>query len=103
MRCPVADPGKEPDTPSLSDEASAFLHDLCGWREQLARSIARNNIGMRSAEIALAVHRTLSRLALLAIAKDRHLISPGTSAGSLMQKRAIPGWRNFSQTPVISG
>ena len=78
MRCPVADPGKEPDTPSLSDEASAFLHDLCGWREQLARSIARNNIGMRSAEIALAVHRTLFRLALLAIAEDRHLISPGT-------------------------
>jgi hypothetical protein len=78
MRCPVADPGKEPDTPTISDEASAFLRDLCAWREQLARSIARNNIGMRSAEIALSVHRTLFRLCLLAIAEDRHLISPGT-------------------------
>jgi len=78
MRCPVADPGKEPDTPALSDETSAFLHDLCAWREQLARSVARNNIGMRSAEIALSVHRTLFRLSLLAIAEDRHLISHGT-------------------------
>ena len=41
------------------------------------RSIARNNIGVRSAEIALAVHRTLFRFCILAIAEDRHLIIPG--------------------------
>jgi hypothetical protein len=78
MRCPVADPSKETDTLALPDAASAFFHDLCAWREQLARSVARNNIGLRSAEIALAVHRILFRLFLLTLAEDRHLISPGT-------------------------
>jgi hypothetical protein len=78
MRCSVADPGKETDTSALPDAASAFFHDICAWREQLARSIARNNIGLRSAEIALAVHRTLFRLCILAIAEDRSLIFPGT-------------------------
>jgi hypothetical protein len=78
MRCPVADPGKETDTSALPDAASAFFHDICAWREQLARSIARNNIGMHSGEISLAVHRILFRLCLLAIAEDRHLISPGS-------------------------
>ncbi|MGB8220352.1 MAG: hypothetical protein WCE46_08230 [Methanoregula sp.] len=78
MRCPVADPGKETDTSALPDAASAFFHDICAWREQLARSVARNNIGMHSGEISLAVHRILFRLCLLAIAEDRHLISPGS-------------------------
>jgi hypothetical protein len=74
MRRPVADPGKETDTPLFSDAGTALFYDLNGWREQLARSVARNNIGMRSAEIALVVNRTLFRLCILAIAEDRHII-----------------------------
>jgi hypothetical protein len=77
MRCPDRDPGKDTDTLSGPGAGTALLNDLSAWREQIARSIARNNIGMRSAEIALAVHRTLFRLCILAIAEDRHLIAPG--------------------------
>ncbi|MFZ1128824.1 Eco57I restriction-modification methylase domain-containing protein [Methanoregula sp.] len=77
MRCPDPDPGKHRDRLSPPGAGTSLLHDLSAWREQLARSIARNNIGVRSAEIALAVHRTLFRFCILAIAEDRHLIIPG--------------------------
>jgi len=77
MRCPDPDPGKNRDKLPPPGAGTTLLHDLSAWREQLARSIARNNIGMRSVEITLAVHRTLFRLCILAIAEDRHLIIPG--------------------------
>lgn len=52
--------------------------DLCTWREQLARSIARNNIGMRSSRIGLAVNRAIFSLLTIAIAEDRGLLARGT-------------------------
>ena len=56
----------------------ALLHDLTRWREQLARSIARNNLGVRSEQIATAVNRILLSLLFLCIAEDRRLIPVGT-------------------------
>jgi len=56
----------------------SLLHDLCTWREQLARSIARNNIGMRSEEIATAVNQLIGRIVMLCIARDRGLVAGGT-------------------------
>jgi hypothetical protein len=64
--------------PSPAGAGTILLSDLCEWREQLARSIARNNIGMRSSEIALAVHRILFRCCILVLAEDRGLISQDT-------------------------
>ncbi|MFA5332587.1 MAG: hypothetical protein WC342_09425 [Methanoregula sp.] len=52
--------------------------DLCTWREQLARSIARNNIGMHSGGIALAVNRIVFPVLLLTIGQDRGLVTVGT-------------------------
>ncbi|MEN6394873.1 MAG: hypothetical protein ABFC78_00105 [Methanoregula sp.] len=61
----------------LSGPEAAFYDDLCTWREQLARSVARNNIGMRSSEIALAVHRIIFSCVICAIAEDRGLVQRG--------------------------
>ncbi len=77
MQRPDPGPGKEAMQPSPDGAGTVFLFDLSEWRGQLARSIARNNIGMRSSEIALAVNRILFRFCILAIAEDRGLITPG--------------------------
>ena len=78
----------EPDAPNASEARSrarpdgiALLHDLTRWREQLARSIARNNLELRSDQITAAVNRILFPLLLLRIAEDRHLLPEGSLAG----------------------
>jgi len=58
----------------------ALLHDLVRWREMLARSIARNNLELRSEQIQAAVNRILFPLLLLRVATDRHLLLEGTLA-----------------------
>ena len=77
---PRPDPGpdNEMNTPSDYGAGTILLSDLCSWREQLARTIARNNIGLRSNEIALTTYRILFRFCILALAEDRSLVSPGT-------------------------
>jgi hypothetical protein len=62
---------------TLSGAANLFLHDLTSWREQISRSIARNNLGMRSEAIATATNRTVGWLLMLCIAEDRGLITTG--------------------------
>ncbi|NLD57533.1 MAG: SAM-dependent DNA methyltransferase, partial [Methanomicrobiales archaeon] len=52
-----------------------LLHDLIRWREALARDIARNNLELKSEQIASAVNRILFPLLLLRSAGDRHLVS----------------------------
>jgi SAM-dependent methyltransferase len=77
---PRPDPGpdNQMNTPSHDCAGTILLSDLCLWREQLARSIARNNIGLRSNEIALATHRILFQFCILALAEDRGLVTHGT-------------------------
>jgi adenine-specific DNA-methyltransferase len=87
----------EPDTqpakktgliePGMMD--TALLHTLTGSREQLARSIARNNLELRSEQITTAINRILFPLLLLRIAKDRGLLSPG-SLDDIRHFRTIP-------------
>jgi SAM-dependent methyltransferase len=55
-----------------------LLQDLTRWQEQLARSIARNNLSFRSSQIAETVNRILFVSLLLAIAEDRGLLPAGT-------------------------
>src|SRR5512145_1257929 len=77
---PDAPMGVRPDPePGLMDVA--LLHDLVRWREQLARSIARNNLELSSDQISLAINRILFPLLLLRIAEDRHLLPDGALAG----------------------
>jgi hypothetical protein len=58
----------------------ALLHDLTRWREALARSIARNNLELRSDQITAAVNRILFPLLFHRIAEDRRLLAAGTLA-----------------------
>jgi SAM-dependent methyltransferase len=64
--------------PVLAGPEAAVYDDLCTWREQLVRSIARTNIGMRSSRIGQAVDQVIFSLLALALAEDRYLVHPGT-------------------------
>ena len=64
--------------PAPAGPEAALYRDLCTWREQLARSIARTNIGTRSRRIARAADQVILSLLSLAIAEDRYLTDPGT-------------------------
>ncbi|MFA6361989.1 Eco57I restriction-modification methylase domain-containing protein [Methanoregula sp.] len=88
MRGPGADlEGEETTAPAPGPE-TALYGDLCTWREQIARSVARNNIGMRSGEIGTAVHRVVFSLVILAVAEDRRLITPGNLREILVAEKS---------------
>jgi adenine-specific DNA-methyltransferase len=75
---PDTAPVQSPDSLQPGRAETALLHDLTRWREQLARSIARNNLGMRSEPVATAVNRILFSLLFMCLAEDRGLIGAGT-------------------------
>jgi len=78
MPRPDPAPCEEPDT-NPGNRAETFLFDdLTSWREQLARSIARNNLELRSEQIATATNRIIFILLFLRIAEDRGLVEAGT-------------------------
>jgi hypothetical protein len=70
-------------------DAIALIHDLTRWREALARSIARNNLELRSDQITAAVNRILFPLLFLRIAEDRRLVPAGTLA-NLRNLQTVP-------------
>jgi SAM-dependent methyltransferase len=74
---PDTAPSHEPGMQNPGHEETALLHDLVRWRDQLARSIARNNLAMRSGEIAAAANRILFPLLFIAAAEDRGLLPSG--------------------------
>lgn len=79
----MTDPGEDnpnKEWPAPGADATALLHDLKRFREALARSIARNNLELRSDQITTAVNRILFPLLLLRIAEDRLLVPDGTLA-----------------------
>jgi SAM-dependent methyltransferase len=67
-----------PPAGTLPGESNQLLADLNLWREQLARSIARNNHGLPSDTIAAVTNRIIGRLLFLRIAEDRGLMETGT-------------------------
>ena len=84
-------PAKKPDhiEPVVMD--LALLHNLTRSREQLARSIARNNLELRSDQIMTVVNRILFPLLFLRIADDRDLLPEGS----------LTGIRNFQTVPQL--
>ena len=72
------DPFEDPDLPIGGRARDALLHDLSSWRDQLARSIARNNHGLQSDTVASAANRIIGRFLFLCIAEDRGFIKTGT-------------------------
>jgi hypothetical protein len=81
MPDPEATPVERRDTAQSGLMEVALLHDLVCWREALARSIARNNLELKSDQITAAVNRIIFPLLLLRVAEDRHLLPEGTLSG----------------------
>jgi type I restriction-modification system DNA methylase subunit len=52
----------------------AFLDEMTGWREDLARNIYKNNPGLTSKQLNEVVQRLLDRIVFIRIAEDRHII-----------------------------
>ncbi|MDT0631323.1 Eco57I restriction-modification methylase domain-containing protein [Rubrivirga litoralis] len=50
---------------------SAFLREIEGWRERLAKNLALRNPGLSERDLNFAVQRTIDRLVFLRIAEDR--------------------------------
>ena len=52
----------------------AFLEEMTGWREDLARGIYKNNRGLTARQLNEVVQRLLDRLVFIRIAEDRRII-----------------------------
>ncbi|HUH78312.1 MAG TPA: hypothetical protein VLY83_00295, partial [Methanoregula sp.] len=77
MPCPDTPPADGTDTPGVR-MSLALQSDLFAWQEQLARSIARNNLALRSEGIATTVNQIACRVLFLRMAEDRGLIPRGS-------------------------
>ena len=77
---PSLDPTPPAETGTVPGErqVTVLQQDLFAWREQLARSIARNNLSLRSEDIATAVNQAVCRIIFLLAAEDRGLVPEGT-------------------------
>jgi len=77
MPAPARAPPGDPDGSPPNGE-QALYQAISRWRERLARDSARNNLALRSTEIAAAVNRIVFLLLFTSIAEDRGLVAPGT-------------------------
>jgi len=70
---------------------AAFLHEIEGWREVLARNIALRNSQLSQRELNFAVQQTIDRIIFLRICEDRGMEQEGklaaTTNGANVYKR----------------
>ena len=70
---------------------AAFLHEIEGWREVLARNIALRNSQLTQRELNFAVQQTIDRIIFLRICEDRGMEAEGrlasTTNGAIVYKR----------------
>ena len=52
----------------------AFLEEMTGWREDLARNVYKNNPELTAKQLNEVVQRLLDRIVFVRIAEDRHII-----------------------------
>ncbi|MGH9431081.1 MAG: Eco57I restriction-modification methylase domain-containing protein, partial [Terriglobia bacterium] len=52
----------------------AFLEEMTGWREDLARNVYKNNPELTAKQVNEVVQRLLDRIVFVRIAEDRHII-----------------------------
>jgi hypothetical protein len=69
----------------------AFLDEMTGWREELARDIYRNNHGMTARQLNEVVQRLLDRIVFIRIAEDRRIIERFQLRDAAEQWRARGG------------
>ena len=76
----------------------AFLSEISGWREKLARNIALNNPGLGSRELNYAVQMIIDRIIFLRISEDRgaepdFLLRPLLNKGGAVYPRLLDIFR----------
>ena len=53
---------------------TAFLDEMTGWREELAKNVYKNNHALTAKQLNEVVQRLLDRIVFIRIAEDRHII-----------------------------
>ncbi|MGB7350277.1 MAG: type I restriction endonuclease, partial [Candidatus Acidiferrales bacterium] len=53
---------------------TAFLDEMTGWREEMARNVYKNNPGLTARQLNEIVQRLLDRIVFIRIAEDRRVI-----------------------------
>jgi type I restriction-modification system DNA methylase subunit len=53
---------------------TAFLDEMTGWREEVARNVYKNNPDLTARQLNEIVQRLLDRIVFIRIAEDRHVI-----------------------------
>ncbi len=69
----------------------AFLNEMTGWREELARDIYKNNHGLTARQLNEVVQRLLDRIVFIRIAEDRRIIERFQLRDAAEQWRARGG------------
>jgi type I restriction-modification system DNA methylase subunit len=69
----------------------AFLDEMTGWREELARDVYKNNQGMTGRQLNEVVQRLLDRIVFIRIAEDRRIIERFQLRDAAEQWRARGG------------
>jgi N-6 DNA methylase len=79
---------------------TAFLDEMTGWREELAKNVYKNNPGLTAKQLNEIVQRLLDRIVFIRIAEDRHIIEKRQLADAVDEWKArggkfhIFGWLN---------
>jgi type I restriction-modification system DNA methylase subunit len=69
----------------------AFLDEMTGWREDLARNVFKNNPGLTAKQLNEVVQRLLDRIVFIRIAEDRRIIEKRQLADAVEEWRARGG------------
>lgn len=70
---------------------TAFLDEMTGWREELARNVYKNNPGFTAKQLNEVVQRLLDRIVFIRIAEDRHVIEKNQLRDVVEEWRARGG------------
>ena len=69
----------------------AFLDEMTGWREDLARNIYKHNSELTAKQLNEVVQRLLDRIVFIRIAEDRHIIEKRRLADAVEEWKARRG------------
>jgi len=69
----------------------AFLDEMTGWREDLARNVFKNNPDLTAKQLNEVVQRLLDRIVFIRIAEDRHIIEKRQLADAVEEWQARGG------------
>ena len=66
---------------------TAFLDEMTGWREEVARNVYKNNAGLTAKQLNEIVQRLLDRIVFIRIAEDRRVIEKN------QLRDVVEGWK----------